>query len=184
MVVPHRFGGLGAAVVLFTAITAVQMALIAFGNITDYETNHQFVEHVLAMDTTFRSPNVMWRAITDPALVTLAYLVIIAWEVVAASVLIAATVAWVRGLATGRSTDSARRLSSIGWLMWIALFGGGFIAIGGEWFQMWQSSEWNGLDAALQNVIIASVPLILVHLPRPSEHREPALSRALDRHRS
>jgi Predicted small integral membrane protein (DUF2165) len=49
--------------------------------------------------------------------------------------------------------------------MVLLLFAGGFIAIGGEWFVMWQSSDWNGLDPALQNVIIAGVALILAHLP-------------------
>lgn len=145
-------------VAVLAAITAVQTTLIAVGNITDYDTNYQFVVHVLAMDTTFQSPDTMWRAITSPTLATLTYLAIIVWESVAALVLIAATVAWVRGPA-----DTARRLSSIGWLMWIVLFGGGFIAIGGEWFQMWQSSDWNGLDAALRHVIIAGIALILNH---------------------
>ena len=167
MRVLQTFGGLRAVVAVLAAITAVQMALIAFGNITDYETNHQFVVHVLAMDTTFQSPNMMWRAITSPTLVTIVYVAIIVWETVAALVLIAATVAWVRAF-TGRGpVASARRLSSIGWLMWVALFAGGFVAIGGEYFQMWQSQDWNGLDAAMRNVIIAGVALILNHLPLP-----------------
>jgi predicted small integral membrane protein len=165
MRVLQTFGSLRVVVAVLAAITAVQMALIAFGNITDYETNHQFVVHVLAMDTTFQSPNMMWRAITSPALVTIVYVAIIVWETVAALVLIAATVAWVRALAGRGPVATARRLSSIGWLMWVALFGGGFVAIGGEYFQMWQSQDWNGLDAAMRNVLIAGVALILNHLP-------------------
>jgi predicted small integral membrane protein len=165
MRVLQTFGSLRAVVAVLTAITAVQMALIAFGNMTDYETNHQFVVHVLAMDTTFQSPNMMWRAITSPTLVTIVYVAIIVWETVAALVLIAATVAWVRTFGGRGTVASARRLSSIGWLMWLALFAGGFVAIGGEWFQMWQSQDWNGLDAAMRNVLIAGVALILNHLP-------------------
>lgn len=176
MRVLQTFGSLRVVVAVLAAITAVQMALIAFGNITDYETNHQFVVHVLAMDTTFQSPNMMWRAITSPALVTIVYVAIIVWETVAALVLIAATVAWVRTL-TGRGpVATARRLASIGWLMWLVLFAGGFVAIGGEWFQMWQSQDWNGLDAAMRNVIIAGVALILNHLPalETADTRAPA----------
>lgn len=152
-------------VAVLAAVTAVQMALVAFGNITDYETNHQFVVHVFAMDTTFQSPNMMWRAVTNPTLVTVAYVAIIVWETIAALVLVAATVAWVRAFGGRGPVATARRLSSIGWLMWVVLFGGGFIAIGGEWFQMWQSQDWNGLDAALQNLLIAGIALILNHLP-------------------
>lgn len=174
MISPRRFGGRDAAVGLFAAITAVQMALVVFGNITDYGTNHAFVMHVLSMDTTFRSPNVMWRAITDPALVTATYVAIIAWEALTAVVLIAATAVWIRALGTGRSAAVARGLSSVGWLLWTALFGGGFLAVGGEWFQMWQSSDWNGLDTALRYLIVGSVGLILLHLPGSVPDREPA----------
>lgn len=153
-----RLGGLRVVVGVLTAISALQLALITIGNITDYDTNYAFVQHVFAMDTTFKSPHLMWRAITSPGLVTTAYVLIIAWEGLAAIALIAAVVAWIRG------SEAAKRLSSLGWLMEATLFGGGFIAIGGEYFQMWQSSKWNGLSAALQNVIIASVGLILANL--------------------
>lgn len=159
-----RLGSLRTVAALLTLTTAVQMTLIAIGNITDYETNHQFVVHVFAMDTTFHSPHVMWRAITSPGLVTTAYLVIIIWEALSAVALIAAVVAWVRALGSGRSTDTARRLSTLGWVMWLALFAGGFLAIGGEYFQMWQSSKWNGTQSALEEVIIASFALIITFL--------------------
>jgi predicted small integral membrane protein len=67
--------------------------------------------------------------------------------------------------ARGRGYRVARALSSIGLLMIVVLFMGGFIAIGGEWFQMWRSTAWNGEDAALRNAILALVSLVLVHLP-------------------
>ena len=155
-----RIGGLRFAVVVLTAMTALQMTLIAFGNITDFGTNQAFVQHVLAMDTTFRSPDMMWRAITSPGLQNAAYVVIIAWEALSALVLIAALVQWIRG-----KDGTARRLSTLGWVMWVLLFGVGFLAIGGEWFQMWQSEKWNGLQPALQNFLIATVALVVAHLP-------------------
>ncbi|WP_370970523.1 DUF2165 domain-containing protein [Amycolatopsis sp. cg9] len=155
-----RIGGLRSAVVVLTAMTALQMALIAFGNITDFGTNQAFVQHVLAMDTTFRSPDMMWRAITSPGLQNTAYVVIIAWEALSALALIAALVQWLRG-----RDATARRLATLGWVMWILLFGVGFLAIGGEWFQMWQSEKWNGLQPALQNFLIATVALVVAHLP-------------------
>jgi predicted small integral membrane protein len=42
------------------------------------------------------------------------------------------------------------------------LFGGGSIAIGGEWFQMWQSSRWE--QPTVTDFLIESVGLILTHL--------------------
>jgi predicted small integral membrane protein len=157
----RRFGSLDAVVTTLTVITAVQMGLIVVGNLTDFETNHQFVIHVLAMDTTFQTT--MWRAITSPALATSVYIAIIAWELASAVLLFAAAVLWVRPRGE-HGRDTARQLSTAGWLMWVILFGGGFIAIGGEWFSMWQSETWNGLQPALQNLLIAGLGLILAHL--------------------
>lgn len=160
-----RLGSIRAVVAVLSAVTGLQMAFIAFGNITDFGTNQAFVIHVLAMDTTFKSPHTMWRAITNTGVADAAYIAIIVWEAISAVVLIAAFVAWLRGRTTG-----ARQLSIIGWLMWVLLFGCGFIVIGGEWFEMWESHTWNGLQPALQNLIIASVGLILTALVQ----REPA----------
>jgi len=153
-----RLGGLRMVLAVLTAITGIYMALVAFNNITDFDTNRAFVVHVLAMDTTFKSPNTMWRAITSPGWALAAYIAIIGWEAISAVALLAGFVAWLRG-------GPARQLSSVGYLMTILLFGGGFIVIGGEWFQMWQSHDWNGLQPALQNFLIASVGLVLTHMP-------------------
>ncbi|GLY66162.1 DUF2165 domain-containing protein [Amycolatopsis taiwanensis] len=153
-----RLGSLSLAVAALTIITAVQMTLVTIDNLIDYDTNYAFVQHVLAMDTTFRAPSMMWRAITAPGLITTAYLVIIAWEAVTSALLLAGSVAWML------RRPLARRLSAAGWVLQLTLFAGGFLALGGEWFQMWQSSKWNGLDSATRYLLLAAVGLILVHL--------------------
>ncbi|MGV9450263.1 DUF2165 domain-containing protein [Streptomyces sp. NPDC003635] len=149
---------------LLTASVALYMALVAFGNITDYGTNQQFVRHVLAMDTTFKDDDLMWRAITSTGLQDTAYVAIIVWETVAALVLIYGTWLWARGGDRG-----ARRFSTYGLLMVMLLFGAGFIAIGGEWFAMWQSGDWNGLDAATRVFVFSGIVLIVNQLPSPAE---------------
>ncbi len=157
-------GVLPCAATAMTATVAVHMALVAFGNITDFGTNQQFVRHVLAMDTTFRDPDLMWRAIESPALQNAAYVAVIAWETLTAAVLLYATGVWLRALRRG-AADRARAASTAGLVMVLLLFGLGFLAIGGEWFAMWQSSDWNGLDAAARNVLLAVAALVVVHLP-------------------
>lgn len=152
-----------------TATVALYMALVAFGNITDFGTNQQFVRHVLAMDTTFKDDDLMWRAITGRALQDTAYVLIIAWETAAALVLLAATWLWVR-----RDTPRARTLSTYGLLMVMLLFGAGFIAVGGEWFAMWQSKDWNGLDAATRVFTLSGLVLLVVQL---TTREEPATAR-------
>ncbi|MFF4039622.1 DUF2165 domain-containing protein [Streptomyces sp. NPDC001816] len=145
---------------VLTGILALYIALVALGNITDFGTNQQFVRHVLAMDTTFKDDDLMWRAITSTALQDTAYVAIIVWESVAALVLIWGTWLWTR-----RDHDRARRWSTYGLLMLVLLFGAGFIAIGGEWFSMWQSKTWNGLDAATRVFLLSGVALIVNQLP-------------------
>ncbi|MFD7974514.1 DUF2165 domain-containing protein [Streptomyces sp. NPDC059071] len=159
-----RLGTLPVAATALTATVALSMTLVAFGNITDFGTNQQFVQHVLSMDTTFKDPDLMWRAIESPALQNAAYVAVIAWETLAAMVLLAATWFWITGLRRD-AYDRARAASTAGLVMVLLLFGMGFFAIGGEWFAMWQSSDWNGLDAAARNVALAAFTLLVVHLP-------------------
>ncbi|MEW1779280.1 DUF2165 domain-containing protein [Streptomyces sp. NPDC086777] len=155
----HAPRALSLAAAVLTGTVALYIALVAFGNITDFGTNQAFVQHVLAMDTTFKDDDLMWRAITDKGLENTAYVLIIGWETLAALVLIAGTWLWVR-----RDDVRARRVSTYGLLMLVLLFGAGFIGIGGEWFSMWQSKTWNGLDAATRVLVLTGVALVVVQL--------------------
>jgi predicted small integral membrane protein len=155
------FGSRRMVMVVLTAITALYMGLVTFGNISDYGTNQAFVQHVLAMDTTFASSNTKWRAVTDHRLATVVYVVIIIWECLTALVLTIAFFAWLRGTAGKRASVVACQLSICGWLMQVLLFGGGFIIVGGEWFKMWQSIKWNGTQAAFQNLLLPVAGLVL-----------------------
>ena len=60
------------------------VSLVAFGNLTDYDTNFAFVQHVLLMDTVFPSSTIRYRAITNLALHHAAYALIIATEILTA----------------------------------------------------------------------------------------------------
>lgn len=155
-----RVGSLNAVLAVFTGISALYMLFVVWGNVADYGFNEAFVKHVLAMDT-FTAGEFAWRAITSPAVVTVVYVSIIIWEALITLALAAGFVAWVRG-----RTELGRQLSSAGWLMQLMLFLGGFVAIGGEWFLMWRSEDWNGLPAAMQNVTVAGFGLVLTHLSR------------------
>ncbi len=162
----RRLGSLSTAAAVVVALNALYIALVALGNLTDYDTNKVFVEHVMRMDTTNfgadpgtnLGPDVMWRAADASWLYTTAYLGIIAWEVLTAVVLILAAINWML------LSPNAKPMASIGLMMIVVLFFGGFIGIGGEWYQMWKSAAWNGLEPAFRNAALAAVSLILVHL--------------------
>lgn len=157
---------------VLTGTIALYITLVAFGNITDFDSNQQFVRHVLAMDTTFKDEDLMWRAIDSTALQDTAYVAIIAWETLAALVLLAATAMWFAGPPGGR-VRRARQAGTVGLLMLMLLFGAGFIGIGGEWFAMWQSEKWNGLEAATRVFMISGIVLLLIHLLPSAERTDP-----------
>lgn len=162
------------AILVVVAINALYITLVAFGNITDFDTNQPFVRHVLAMDTTNfggkpgegLDPDTLWRAIDDPTLADIAYVGLIAWETLTALVLLWATGALYRARDDrGPRWDRARGLASAGLLGLVILFFAGFITIGGEWFQMWKSTAWNGLEPAFRNSALALFGLLMLHLP-------------------
>ncbi len=165
-------GTLPVACTVVVGINALYILLVAIGNITDYGTNFDFVKHVLSMDTTnFGGPpgegldeDVMWRAIEANWFHHVAYIGVIMWESLTAVVLLCSVWAWLRASRTG-SFDLPRRLGTIGLSMILVLFMGGFIAIGGEWFQMWRSTSWNGLEPAFRNSVLAAFGIVLMHLP-------------------
>jgi predicted small integral membrane protein len=169
-----NLGTLPVAAAVLVALNGLYVLIVAFGNIADFGTNQAFVHHVLSMDTTNfgkpqgtgLDPDVMWRAITSPVIQNIAYIALIAWEVATAVVLIVSVVLWIRE--RGRGYRAARRLSSIGLLMLLLLFFGGFIVVGGEWFQMWTSTAWNGEDPAFRNSVLALLALVVIHLPSKS----------------
>src|SRR5215472_10271202 len=68
------------AKVLLVAGIALFYTFVVFNNLTDFNTNYQFVRHVLTMDSTFPGNHGMWRALPSPAFHMVFYVSIIAWE--------------------------------------------------------------------------------------------------------
>jgi predicted small integral membrane protein len=152
-------------------LNALHVLLVAFGNITDFATNQAFVEHVLSMDTAnFGAPEgqgldsaVMWHAVESRSLQIAAYVGIIAWELLAGVALGVATMWWFAR--SERRRGKARALATIGLTMTVVLFVGGFLDIGGEWFQMWRSAHWNGSEVAFRSAVLALFALLAIHHP-------------------
>ncbi len=167
-----RLGSLKVVCAALIGLQALYMALVAFGNISDFSTNQQLVKHVLAMDSTnFGQPvgvgldhAVMWRALTAATAQDAVYVLIIVWESATALVLAGALAMWILERRSGRPT--ARALSTIGLLMILMLFFGAFIDIGGEWYQMWRSTTNNGVEPAFRNTVLSIATLIVIHLPQ------------------
>jgi len=152
------------AKLLLLAGVAFFYLLVVFNNLTDYNSNAQFVCHVLLMDTTIPGNGGMWRSISSPAIDVAFYLAIITWEVITCGMLWWGIARLLRVLRRPASEFTAAKSVPIlaltfSLLMWLVAF----LDIGGEWFLMWQSRTWNGQEAAFRNfTVIALVSLFLL----------------------
>jgi predicted small integral membrane protein len=166
----------GGPLMLFRGVKIAFVAFVgAFGvltgadNIIDYALNFEAVQHVLAMDTIHRHSPLMGRAITSPELQHIAYWIIIATEILYGALCLLGAlrlcIAWRRDQKT---FDAAKSLATLGIALGFALYFFGFLVIAGEWFQMWQSSQWNAQPSAFRCLASIALVLIVLHLPDPN----------------
>ncbi|ASC07080.1 membrane protein [Acetobacter pasteurianus] len=140
--------------------------IVALNNVTDYNSNFQFVRHVLSMDTTFRGNSLMWRAIPQPVLWHLFYGLIILGEALTGLLFaIAAYQMSARLWAPEDAFKTAKKFvpaaTALGFLIWFF----GFSVVGAEWFLMWQSQAWNGQQPAFRFFLTMLAVCIYVQQP-------------------
>lgn len=148
--------------ILLLAAIALFATLVAFGNITDYGSNFAFVQHVFMMDTIFPDATIKYRAIESPFLHHAGYIFIIALES------LTAILCWVgaarllcrvkRG--SGREFNQAKCVGIAGLTLGFLVWQVGFMSVGGEWFGMWMSKQWNGVPDAFRFFITIGVVLL------------------------
>lgn len=161
---------------LLVLAVALFYSFVVLNNTTDYDSNFQFVRHVLMMDATFPGNHGMWRAVNSPALHTAFYLSIIVWEI---ATMLLASWGGIRLLRAARGTATAFNRSksvavvalTLALLMWLVAF----LSVGGEWFLMWQSKIWNGQEAAFR--MFTTIGIVLILLTQPDTDAQPQRSK-------
>ena len=152
-------------------LMAAYLTLVAFGNLTDYDSNFGFVTHVMSMDTTFEGNKGMWRAVDSPVLHHLSYASIIMLQGAGA------LLCWIGGLRLAlrlhdpQAFHRAKAMAIAGLGVSLLVWLGAFLVVANEWFMMWQSSEWNAKDTAFS--LTAVTLLILVFLAAPEGRDDP-----------
>jgi predicted small integral membrane protein len=160
------------AKLLLVAGVALFYTLVVFNNLTDFDSNYQFVRHVLMMDSTFPGNRGMGRALTSPSIHIAFYAGIIAWEITTTILLWWGVVGLVRAVRlTAAQFNAAKRVAivalTVSLLMWLVAF----YTVGAEWFLMWQSHTWNGQDPAFRN--FAMFGLVLLFVVQPDVDTQP-----------
>jgi predicted small integral membrane protein len=148
---------------LLVLAVALYYTIVVFNNITDYNSNHQFIRHVLMMDSTFPDNSAMWHAINSPAIHTLFYITVILWES------LTMILCWWGGIQLARAVKApaavfrqAKNMAIAGLTLSLLMWLVAFLTIGTEWFLMWQSKTWNGQEAAFRMFAIVGIVLILL----------------------
>jgi predicted small integral membrane protein len=142
--------------------------LIFLGNTTDYNSNYQFVEHVMKMDTVFPNSRLLYRSIQQPWVYHTAYIFLIALELIIALLCIhGSRQMFIKRREPAAVFFEAKHRAVMGLGLGILLWFTGFEVIGGEWFAMWQSNTWNGLDSANRIILFKMLTLILLYLKEP-----------------
>jgi predicted small integral membrane protein len=152
-------------------LLAVFALLVCLNNLLDYGSNYAFVQHTLSMDTVFPSNALKYRAILNPFVWSLAYGLIIFAEFVTGLLLLVGAIGLLKNIHTPSAFNGAKNWVYLGCLVGFLLWFFGFIVIGGEWFCMWQSEKWNGIEAAFRFAFIIMFTLIFTALPEPESHQ-------------
>jgi predicted small integral membrane protein len=149
--------------------------LAGSGNIVDFDSNWQFVQHVLAMNSMepwFRSAAMQQRAITDPGLQRAFYLTIIAGELVFGLLAFLGGALMLRASVARNAAPmlAGKTCYTLGCLVAVLVWYLGFAVVGGEYFAMW-ANQWNG---QMKSYAFAGFILLsLVYVSQP-EQADPA----------
>jgi len=156
--------------ILLVASVGLFLFIVVLNNtVLDYNSNYKFVEGVLSMDTLFSGESQAWRAFRNPDpgqgywLYHTFYASLILWEAAAAALCFAGVVKLTKNLsAPAPIFNAAKQLAVYGLTLSLLQWFVAFITVGGEWFLMWQSSKWNGQEAAFR--MFACLGIILLFL--------------------
>jgi len=157
-----------AAKILLLAGIALFYTLVVFNNLTDFDSNYEFVKHVLSMDSTFPGNHGMWRALPSPAIQLAFYISIIVWECVTTILLWWGVVDLLRALQKPpMAFTAAKRIPVMALILSMLMWLVAFMSIGAEWFLMWQSHTWDGREEAFRMFTV--VGLVLLFLVQPEK---------------
>lgn len=136
--------------------------LVFFTNVTDYNVNFTFMEKVSGMSDTYSEHN-RWRSITNTYLIHLLYWIVIGTEGLSGwFCLSGAWRLWKHRKAGPGDFALHKTHAFVGVFIGLMLWLGAFLTVGGEWFLMWQSDEWNAQGTAFHLTEVYGIALLVL----------------------
>ncbi|MGL5742851.1 MAG: DUF2165 family protein [Legionella sp.] len=147
--------------ILCIAAMAFFSFLVAFGNMTD-NVNFSALKQVLMMTDVFPDSLITYRAITNPVLHRVAYLIIIGFETLTAFLCALGALKLFRVRhASSQVFNQAKNWAviglTLGFFTWQVLF----MSVGGEWFGMWMSTSLRGAITSSFQIFITFLGILI-----------------------
>jgi predicted small integral membrane protein len=150
---------------------ALFMSFAAFGNLTMPDVGMGAMSVTLGMETTFKHPMAMWRAISSPWIIQLGFGVIVLVELASAVLLWWGAIRMWNARGSAASFNAAKQRALLGLGVAACLYLVGWLAICNEWFEMWQSQKLNVLQDAFR--VFAECLLIMIWVNTADEPSQP-----------
>jgi len=156
--------------IILVMFVGLQGCLYVAGNLANWDSGLSAVGYVLGMEGHEVYGNHIFPPITNPVLVTIAFLSIISGEfLVGALSLTGAWHLWRERRSDAESFNSAQKFAILGAGMAMVVWFGGFVVIGGALFQMWQTQVGTGsFEGAFIYGATSALVLLFVNSPDPS----------------
>ncbi|MCC2615591.1 DUF2165 domain-containing protein [Aestuariibacter halophilus] len=153
--------------IVLVVFVGLQGWLYVAGNLTNWDAGRAAVGYVLSMQEHAVYTNPIFPPVTDPTLVTLAFLLIISGEfLVGVLSFKGAWDLWQARRSSANDFDRAKTFALLGPGMAMVVWFGGFVVIGGALFQMWQTQIGDGsFDGAFIYGGISAFVLLFVNMP-------------------
>ena len=147
--------------IFFSGSVALFMCLVCFNNLTEYDSQFQFVQVIARMEDTFSGMK-SWRSISSSFVLHIFFILIVVWEIMTAVLMLLGTFKMINKFKdTAPAFKSAKKYTALGLSFGVLLWFTVFIAIAGEWFLMWQSKNWNAQGTAFS--LTCCFLLFLIH---------------------
>lgn len=151
--------------IIITASVGILVFIVGLNNILDYSTNFDFVKHILSMDMYPEGP-FQSRAVLSASLHHLCYMFIIFVECAGSGLtLYGAKRLWNARHLASKSFNQSKSQALLGMGSLFTLYLLGFMAIGGEWFQMWRDGIYNAQEPVFRFIVCIGIAILIVNQP-------------------